>query len=141
MALIRYDPIREMVQEREASERRGRLLAMDAYRRGDEVFVHFDVPGVDREMIDVTTERDVLMVKVTRRYDERETDRLFAQERPQGEFQRQLHMSDTLDPESLIASLEAGVLTLRIPVAEAAQPRRVRIQSDQAGERQPVHAQ
>ena len=141
MALIRYDPFRQMDQEREPPGPRGRLLAMDAYRRGDEVFVHLDVPGVARDNIEVTTERDVLFIKVTRRYDEAPEDRLFARERPQGEFERQLHLSDTLAPDRLTASLDAGVLTLRIPVAEAAQPRRVAIQSDQPVGRQAVHAQ
>jgi HSP20 family protein len=48
-------------------------------------------------------------------------------ERPTGSFTRQLFLGDTLDTERIDASYDAGVLTLRIPVAEQAKPRRIRI--------------
>jgi HSP20 family protein len=48
-------------------------------------------------------------------------------ERPLGVFSRQLFLGDTLDTDSIEAHYDAGVLTLRIPVAEAAKPRRISI--------------
>ncbi len=54
-------------------------------------------------------------------------DEVIAAERPHGAFTRQLFVGDTLDAGRLVASYETGVLTLRIPVAESAKPRRVQI--------------
>jgi HSP20 family protein len=52
---------------------------------------------------------------------------LIAAERPQGTFTRQLFLGETLDTDKLEADYDAGVLTVRIPVAEQAKPRRVEI--------------
>ena len=57
-------------------------------------------------------------------------------ERPQGSFTRQLQLGDTVDVENVHASYADGVLQLRIPVAQAAQPRRIQVQSGGAGQRQ-----
>ncbi len=64
---------------------------------------------------------------------------MIAAERPQGIFSRQLILGDTLDTDGVLASYDAGVLTLRIPpVAEKAKPRRIEIQS--SGQRQEINA-
>jgi len=57
-------------------------------------------------------------------------------ERPLGVFSRQLFLGDTLDTEKVSASYDAGVLTLRIPVAEQAKPRRIEISNADTGVRQ-----
>jgi HSP20 family protein len=68
-----------------------------------------------------------MTIKAERRFDGREGDEVIAAERPHGSFTRQLFLGDTLDAERLEASYETGVLTLRIPAAESAKPRKVQI--------------
>jgi HSP20 family protein len=75
--------------------------------------------------IDLTVEQNVLTIKAERRFDGREADEVIAAERLH--FTRQLFLGETLDAERLVASYETGVLTLRIPVAESAKPRKVQI--------------
>ena len=104
-------------------------MPMDAWRDGEEFVVEFDLPGVDADSIDLDVERNVLTVRAERaaRNDEVE---LIAAERPRGMFSRQLFLGETLDTEHVAASYDAGVLTLRIPVAERAKPRKISISSN-----------
>ena len=129
--LIRFDPFREFdrLTEQLASTatRVPRGFPMDAYRRGDEFIVEFDLPGVEPESIDLTVENNVLSVRSERRFEPREGDEVVVAERPHGTYTRQLFLADTLDSENVQANYEHGVLTLTIPVAEAAKPRRVQI--------------
>jgi HSP20 family protein len=69
----------------------------------------------------------VTSVRSERRFEPREGDEVLVAERPQGTYTRQLFLADTLDSENLQANHEHGVLTLTIPVAEAAKPRRVQV--------------
>ena len=98
---------------------------MDAVRHGDQVFVNFDLPGVDPDAIDVTVERDVLTVSATRRFERAEGDEVLASERPQGTFTRRVLLGDSLDTGRLEAAYDHGVLSITIPVAEKAQPRKI----------------
>jgi HSP20 family protein len=100
---------------------------MDAYRRGDQFIVEFDLPGVEPESIELTVEKNVLSVRSERRFEPREGDEVLVAERPHGTYTRQLFLGDTLDSENVQANYEHGVLTLTIPVAEAAKPRRVQV--------------
>jgi HSP20 family protein len=100
---------------------------MDAYRRGDQFIVKFDLPGVEPESIELTVERNVLSVRSERRFEPRAGDEVLVTERPHGTYTRQIFLADTLDSENVQARYEHGVLTLTIPVAEAAKPRRVQI--------------
>lgn len=105
-------------------------MPMGAYRQGEEFVVHFDLPGVDTESIDLDVERNVLTVKAEREHDLADTADVQVAERPRGVFSRQLFLGDTLDIERIAASYDAGVLTLRIPVAERAKPRKIEITGD-----------
>ncbi|MDH6450480.1 MULTISPECIES: Hsp20/alpha crystallin family protein [unclassified Streptomyces] len=128
--LMRTDPFREfdrLAQQVLGSSNRPAAMAMDAYRSGDDFVVHFDLPGVDPETIDLDVERNVLNVRAERRVPAPEGAEMIVAERPTGSFTRQLFLGDTLDTERIDASYDAGVLTLRIPVAEQAKPRRIRI--------------
>jgi HSP20 family protein len=127
--VMRFDPFREVegvMEEMQAARRVPRLL-MDAYRRGDEFIVHFDLPGVDAGSIDLTTEENVLTVSAQRTYEPREEDEILVSERPRGRFTRQLFLGEGLDRESIAASYDQGVLTIKIPVAERAKPRKIEI--------------
>ena len=132
--LMRTDPFREL--DRLASEvlgtaARPAAMPIDAYRKGETFVVQFDLPGVASESIDLTVEKNVLTVHAERR---RETDpdvELLVAERPQGTFSRQLFLGETLDTDQIDAKYADGVLTLRIPVAESAKPRKVAIGTEQ----------
>lgn len=140
--LMRTDPFREL--DRLAQQlvggstpgtwTRPSAMAMDAYRAGDEFVVMFDLPGVTPEAIDIDVERNVLTVKAERRptvHDE--GVEMQVAERPLGVFSRQLFLGETLDTEHIKADYDAGVLCLRIPVAEQAKPRRIEVTADSEG--------
>ena len=130
--LMRFDPFREFDRVTQDRWTAGRMPAMpmDAYRQGDKFFVHFDLPGVDPGSIDLTVEQNVLTVSAERRWQGDETTEIVVSERPQGTFSRQLFLGETLDVEQLDARYDAGVLTLTIPVAERAKPRRIEVSSN-----------
>jgi len=71
-------------------------------------------------------------VSAERRGDRQDGDAVVAAERLQGSFSRQLFLGETLDPDHVEARYEQGVLTLTIPVAEAAKVRRVTIAAGQS---------
>ena len=130
--LMRTDPFREL--DRLTQQMFGTdgtlaspsVMPMDAWRDGDTFHVEFDLPGVNPDSIDLDVERNVVTVKAERpaRADNAE---LIAAERPRGVFSRQLILGDNLDTERIAASYDAGVLTLKIPVAEQAKPRKISI--------------
>ncbi|MEV6871756.1 Hsp20/alpha crystallin family protein [Amycolatopsis sp. NPDC051128] len=114
-------------------------MPMDAYRAGDEFVVCFDLPGVDPDGVELDVERNVLTVKAERRPLPTGDDvQLQVSERPLGAFSRQLFLGDTLDTDHITADYDAGVLTIRIPVAEKAKPRRIEIAG--TGERKEIKA-
>ncbi|WP_189216790.1 MULTISPECIES: Hsp20/alpha crystallin family protein [Streptomyces] len=127
--LMRTDPFREFDRfaQQVFGSARPAAMHMDAYRSGDDFIVHFDLPGIDPESIDLDVERNVLNVRAERRNPAPEGAELIVSERPSGSFSRQLFLGDTLDTERIEASYDAGVLTLRIPVTEKAKPRRIQI--------------
>ena len=103
------------------------VVPMDAFRRGSDVWVHIDLPGVKAEDLDITVERNVLTIAAERNWQRQEGDQLYFGERYRGNFRRQIQLGDGLDLENLEADLHDGVLTVRIPVAEQAKPRKVEI--------------
>jgi HSP20 family protein len=131
--LMRFDPFRDVDRflDRAFGERLA-TMPMDAYRRGDNFFVHLDLPGVDPTSIELSVERNVLVVKAQRAFPRQEGDEWLVAERPQGTFSRQLFLGDTLDAEHVEANYHDGVLTLRIPVAEVAKPRRIAVGTSRA---------
>ncbi|MEU7799716.1 Hsp20/alpha crystallin family protein [Micromonospora arborensis] len=137
--LMRTDPFREIDRLTEqffGTATRPAMMHLDAYRDGDHFYAAFDLPGVDPDSIDCTVERNVLTVRAERRRPVGDGVELVAAERPMGTFTRRLFLGDTLDTDKLEAGYEHGVLTLRIPVAERAKPRRVTITANGDGRRQ-----
>jgi HSP20 family protein len=128
--LMRTDPFRELdrvAQQVLGTTARPAAMPIDAYRKGDDFVVLFDLPGVDASSINLTVERNVLTVHADRnRPADGEVEMLIG-ERPQGTFSRQLFLGDTLDTDRLSADYTDGVLRLRVPVREQAKPRRVDI--------------
>ncbi len=147
--LMRTDPFREfdrLAQQVLGSTTRPSAMPMDAYRKGDSFLVQFDLPGIDPESIDLTIERNVLTVHARRSRPSSDEVEMLAAERPHGSFSRQLFLGDTLDVDALQADYTDGVLTLRIPVAERAKPRKVTINAQRkstevsSGDRKAVDA-
>jgi HSP20 family protein len=128
--LMRTDPFREfdrLTQQLFNASQRPTAMPIDAYRKDDWFYVHFDLPGVRADDVELTVERNVLTVRAERKGATEEGVELIAAERPQGTFTRQLFLGDTLNTDKLEADYDAGVLTVRIPVADEAKPRRVEI--------------
>lgn len=129
--LIRTDPVRELDRLTQALGHLGTMarptsMPLDAARDGDTFVIELDLPGVNHDSIDLDVERNVLTVRAERPLRATDAELLMA-ERPKGVFTRQLILGDTLDTERVEASYEDGVLTLRIPVAEKAKPRKIQI--------------
>ncbi|MBJ7907296.1 MULTISPECIES: Hsp20/alpha crystallin family protein [unclassified Streptomyces] len=128
--LMRTDPFRELdriVDRVWGTAARPAGMPMDAWREGDTFVVELDLPGVTPESIDLDVERNVLTVRADRRPAYGENAETVITERPAGTFSRQLFLGETLDSERIDASYEAGVLRLRIPVADQAKPRKIAI--------------
>jgi len=142
--LMRTDPFRDLdrlsqqVLGTYGTLARPSIMPMDAWRDGDTFRVEFDLPGVSSDSIELDVERNVVTVKAERPAPPVDTEPIAA-ERPRGVFSRQLVLGDNLDTERISADYNAGVLTLRIPVAEKAKPRKISVHSDDH-ERQAIHA-
>jgi HSP20 family protein len=128
--LMRTDPFRDLdrlTQQVFGTAARPSAMPMDAYRKGNDFYVHFDLPGVEAESIDLEVEQNVLTVKAERQPTVSEGVEMIVSERPVGTFSRQLFLGETLDAERIQADYRAGVLTLTIPVREAAKPRKLSV--------------
>ena len=127
--LMRFDPFRDLdrITQQLANGGRSSVMPMDAYRQGEAFVIHLDLPGVDPSSIDLTVEKNVLTVTATRQWRPNEGQQVVASERPQGSFSRQLFLGESLDVDHISADYTNGVLTVTIPVAEAAKPRKVEI--------------
>jgi HSP20 family protein len=130
--VMRFDPFREMdhvaqLVNEQVGTARSTTMPMDAYERKDQFVVRLDLPGVDPASIDLTVEKNVLPVRAERSWQPDEDQEVIVQERPQGVCTRQLFLSEALDAEHVEASYSVGVLTLTIPVAVQAKPRKVSV--------------
>lgn len=129
--LMRTDPFREfdrLTQQVFGSGTTSRpvFMPMDAWREGDTFVLEFDLPGIHPDSLDIDVERNVLTIKAERPARNGDWEFL-ASERPKGHFSRQLVLGDNLDLDNVSASYEAGVLRLRVPVAERAKPRKIAV--------------
>ena len=131
--LMRFDPFRESdplsqwFGRQQSGGSRQFAMPMDAYREGDRFIVNFDVPGVNPDSIDLTVDKNVLTVRAERGWQPQEGTEVLVSERPHGIFTRQLFLGDSLDSANIAGTFRDGVLTLTIPVAEQAKPRKVAI--------------
>ncbi|WP_281262436.1 Hsp20/alpha crystallin family protein [Allonocardiopsis opalescens] len=128
---MRTDPFREfdrLTQNLLGQAARPVTMPIDAFRDDHEFVVSFDLPGVDADSIDLEVERNVLTVRASRPpLQNAEGREIVLNERPAGAFSRQLFLGDTLDADRIDAAYADGVLTLRIPIAEQAKPRKISI--------------
>src|ERR1700747_1283745 len=130
--LMRTDPFRELdrlTQQVLGTTARPAAMPMDAWRQGDNFYICLDLLGINAESIGLTVEQNVLTVRAERAPVKADGAELLVAERPYGTFTRQVFLGATLDADKIPADYPAGVLTLTIPVREAAKPRNIQITS------------
>jgi HSP20 family protein len=134
VVVTRFDPFRDVDRLAErlftaASDvgQAARAMPMDLYRSGDHYVLHVDLPGVDPGSVDVGVDGRVLTVRAQRSPRGEDLEWL-TQERPVGSFARQLTLGSGLDLDRIEATYEDGVLTVTLPVAEQARPRRIAVE-------------
>jgi HSP20 family protein len=141
MALVRSDPFRDVdrfFQQLSAASSGSRQMTMpmDAYRKGDSFLIRLDLPGVSADSVDLTVEDNVLTIKAERvAPPQSDGIEVIISERPYGTFTRQVFLGNNLDTENIEAQFQSGVLTLVIPVAPHAKPRRIQV-SERSGEQE-----
>lgn len=144
MMLMRTDPFREFDRLAQqligaGTTSRPAVMPMDAWREGDTFVVEFDLPGIAPDTLEVDVERNVLTVRAERPARNGDWEML-ANERPTGLFSRQLVLGDNLDLDKVEAGYDAGVLRLRIPVAERAKPRKIEVSTTVGSEQGAISA-
>ena len=142
--LMRTDPFREFDRLTQqvfgnGTTSRPVVMPMDAWREGDVFVLEFDLPGIHADSLDIDVERNVLTIKAERPARNGDWEFL-ASERPKGLFSRQLVLGDNLDLDNVSASYEAGVLRLRVPVAERAKPRKISVESSTSEDKKSISA-
>ncbi len=102
-------------------------MPLDVVRHENDVTLRLDVPGMDREQIEVTVDRGVLTISGKRQEERTENDKFFVRERRMGTFTRRLRLPETLNADAVEASYDNGVLEIRIPVLEQAKARKIEV--------------
>ncbi|MDY6055794.1 Hsp20/alpha crystallin family protein [Micrococcus sp.] len=131
MARNVVDPFREMERFMNGFARTAAgtgSMPMNLYREGDVFVAEVELPGVDPSTIDVDVEERTLTIRAERREKPAAEDRRWlARERSAGTFARQLTLGQGLALDRIEADYQDGVLTLTIPVAEQAKPRKIEV--------------
>ena len=105
----------------------GSGVPFDVVRFDDRFEVHIDLPGVDASTIDVTVDARNLTLTAERSRDLPDGATLVSKGRPSGSIRRSFHLGERLDTAGLTADYADGVLTVTIPVAETAKPRKISV--------------
>ncbi|WP_166971707.1 Hsp20/alpha crystallin family protein [Brevibacterium atlanticum] len=137
----RFDPIRDL--DRFFSEvtrtPNSTSLPMDLYRDGEVFIARIDMPGVDPDSIDVDVEDRTLTVRARRESEVADKDvKWLTRERTTGTYARQLTLGNRVALDRISADYSDGVLTLTIPVAEEARPRKISVNHASTGSRPEV---
>jgi HSP20 family protein len=125
----RFDPFREMDRLFADALRApaSHAMPMDLYRSGETFIAKIDLPGVDPASIDVDVEDRTLTIRAERRDEAAEAIQWLSHERPAGTFARQLTLGYGVALDRIEARYADGVLSLSIPVAEEAKPRKISV--------------
>lgn len=149
MSTTAHDPFRtldrlfgETLRGSAGSSGAGAVMPMDLYRSGETFVAHIDLPGVDPESIDIDVEDRTLTVRAQRPAPEDDDAQWLSRERPSGTFARQLSLGRGLALDRIEADYRDGVLSLTIPVAEEAKPRRISVShgGSQAGSQRRIES-
>lgn len=115
-----------------------RLMPVDLFRESDQYVLSADLPGIDPSSVDLDVDGQLLTIRAERRAPASDDVKWLSHERPYGSYMRQFTLGDGVDAEKITANYEHGVLSVIIPVAERAKPRKIQIAS--AGDRRQVMA-
>jgi HSP20 family protein len=143
MALVRWDPSREVDSLQSEVNRlfdtffggrptngglRRWVPAMDLVETDDQLVLKADLPGLDREDVNIEVKDGVLTVGGERKAEHEErADGFYRVERAFGAFSRSMSLPQQVDAERISASFDKGVLEVRIPKPEERKPHRVEI--------------
>lgn len=121
-----FRPLRRRAENGAAA---GAVPAMDVTERDNEYVIRMDMPGVNREDIDITLAEGVLTVsgEVKRQHEEKAGDRLIREERCYGKLSRSVRLGSHIDDKKVSASYKDGVLELTLPKAEEMKPKKITI--------------
>ncbi|WP_406270440.1 Hsp20/alpha crystallin family protein [Nocardia sp. NBC_00881] len=132
--MLRFDPFhdidtvaRQLLGETVGTARAPRFMPMDLFRAGDHYVLNADLPGVDPGSIDVSVDSGTLTLRAQRTVSSEEGVQWVASERFAGTYMRQLSLGDNVDADKINATYNNGVLSVTIPIAERAKPRRIEI--------------
>lgn len=141
MALVRWDPVRELdaattdvsrifeslLGDGQTRQRRW-MPAMDLLERDDHFVVRADLPGMNEEDVNLEVEDGILTISGERSNEETtESEGYYRTERAYGTFQRSFSLPEGINPDQVSAEFDRGVLELRIPKPAERQPHRIEI--------------
>lgn len=139
MPVVRWDPFREMMNVQDQinrafgsffGERKASWLpAVDVYDDKEAVVLKVDLPGVKPENVAVELDENVLTVRGQRAADhDTDPERFYRIERPIGSFERSIALPQGVRGADIHAAFDDGILTVRVPKAKEAKPRRIEIE-------------
>ena len=114
-----------------------RVMPVDLFRDGDQYVLSADLPGIDPQSLDIDLDGQLLTIRAERTDAGHENASWIRRERATGSFMRQFTLGDGVDADKITASYDAGVLSVIIPIAERAKPRKIGVSTGHAGASQP----
>lgn len=102
---------------------------VDIYERDDALVVLADMPGVDRESIDINVENQVLTIKGTMMPEQHEGYQLSYQEYMPANYRRSFNLTNEVDVGKITARFNAGVLEIVLPKAKEAQLKKIEVKT------------
>ena len=121
-----FGPVASSVPARLASAARG-FPPLNVWEDGDNLFAEAEVPGLKNEEIDISVVGNVLTIRGGRGEEPQEGVVYHRQERGVGQFNRVLRLPVDVDANRVEASLKDGVLTIKLPKAESAKPKKIQV--------------
>lgn len=129
MAIIRFDPFRDLAVWQDLMNRGTWTPSVDIYEAEGALVLKADLPEMRREDIDVTVENNTLTIRGERKNDhEIKQENFHRVERAYGTFVRQFSLPPTVDSAKIAAEYKDGVLSVKLPVREEAKPRTVKVE-------------
>ena len=118
------------LDEREAEQPRQRVFfPLDVKSEQDGYEISALLPGVDADDLNITIVNDTLTIQGEFKNGHEEDATYILRERPSGRFHRAINLPEPVDAGKVEASLANGVLTLRVPKAEEARPKTIKVNS------------
>jgi len=135
--LSQFDRIASSVFD---TARAPRLMPVDLFRNGDQYVLSADLPGIDPESVDLDVDGQLLTIRAERQQPMDDDVKWLAHERPYGSYMRQFTLGDGVDRDQITANYAHGVLSVILPVAERAKPRKITVNANSMSDRKEVTA-